>query len=262
MTGTRPASSGGRGLELAGVGRDFAGVHAVLAATLRIEPGEVVGLVGPNGCGKTTLVNMASGALAPTTGTVLVDGADLTGAASPAFARAGVVRTFQDVRLFEGMSVLDNVMVGAQRGVRPSLLAAWLRSPAFRRRERQLRERGQAALEDVGLADLAAGTVGALSHGQRRRVELARAFAAEPAYLVLDEPGAGVDAHQLSRLAELIAARRAAGVGVLLVEHDTGLVERLADRVVGMVDGAVVADGTFQEVAAHPGLRPQLQVGA
>ena len=255
-------SSGGRGLELAGVGRDFAGVHAVRGAAVRVGPGEVVGVVGPNGCGKTTLVNLATGALVPTTGTVRVDGADLTGAASPRFARAGVVRTFQDVRLFEAMSVLDNVVVGAQRGVRPSLVAAWLRSPAFRRRERQLRERAGAALDEVGLSDLVARPVGALSHGQRRRVELARAFAAEPAYLVLDEPGAGVDAPHLARLADLVAARRGAGVGVLLVEHDTGLLERLADRVVGMVDGAVVAEGPYDEVAAHPALRPQLEIGA
>ena len=251
----------GAALELDGVSRDFAGVHAVRGVTLRLEPGEVVGLVGPNGCGKTTLVNLASGALAPSMGTVRVDGSDLTGASSPRFARAGVVRTFQDVRLFQQLSVLDNVLVGAQRAVRPSLLAAWLRPPRFRRRERELLGRASSALEDVGMTAWVEHPVAALSHGQRRRVELARAVAADPAYLVLDEPGAGVDPDQLGRLAELIAHRRAAGVGVLVVEHDTGLLERLADRVVGMVDGAVVAQGHYEEVADHPALRPQLQAG-
>ncbi|MDP9069724.1 MAG: ATP-binding cassette domain-containing protein, partial [Actinomycetota bacterium] len=233
------------GLALEGVSRDFAGVRAVRRVTLRVGPGEVVGLVGPNGCGKTTLVNLASGALAPTEGTIAVGGVDLTGAASPRFARAGVVRTFQNLRLFERMSVLDNVVVGAQRGVRPSLVGAWARTPRFRRRERELRERAMRALEGVGLAALAEQGVSALSHGQRRRVELARAFAADPAYLVLDEPGAGVDPDHLARLAELIGERRAAGVGVLLVEHDTGLLERVSDRVAGMVDGAVVAEGPY-----------------
>ncbi len=252
----------GGGLELDGVSRDFAGVSAVQRVALRVRPGEVVGLVGPNGCGKTTLVNLASGTLAPTEGTVAVDGVDLTGAASPRFARAGVVRTFQNVRLFERMSVLDNVLVGAQRGTRASLSSAWARTPGFRRRERELRDRAWSALEGVGMAPFGERPVRALSHGQRRRVELARAFAADPAYLVLDEPGAGVDADQLARLGELITEWRAAGVGVLVVEHDTGLVERVSDRVVGMVDGAVVAEGSYAAVAAHPALRPQLEVGA
>ena len=248
------------GLELAGVSRRFAGVHAVRDVSLRVAPGEVVGLIGPNGCGKTTLVNVASGALAPSDGVVRVDGSDLTGASAPRFAAAGVVRTFQDLRLFERMSVLDNVVVGAQRAERTSLLAAWLRPPRFRRRERQLRARAWSALADVGLAAFADHPVGALSHGQRRRVELARAFAADASYLVLDEPGAGVDPDQLLRLAELIGARRAGGSGILLVDHDTGLLERLADRVVGMADGRVVAEGPYATVAAHPSLRPQLAV--
>jgi ABC-type branched-subunit amino acid transport system ATPase component len=255
--------SGGQatGLELTAVSREFAGVHAVRGVTLRVGPGEVVGLLGPNGSGKTTLVNLASGAVAPTRGAVVVDGADLTGAPSPRFASAGVIRTFQDLRLFEGLSAVDNVLVGAQRTARPSLAAAWLRSPHFRRRERDLRHRALAALDGLGMGASAARPVGALSHGQRRRVELARALAAEPAYLVLDEPGAGVEPEQVDRLADVIGERRAAGVGVLLVEHDTGLLERVSDRVAGMVDGRIVADGPYGTVAGHPDLQPQLEAG-
>ena len=249
------------GLELAGVSRHFAGVHAVREVSLRVEPGQVVGLVGPNGSGKTTLANVASGALAPSEGAVGVDGTDLTGARAPRFAAAGVVRTFQDLRLFERMSVLDNVVVGAQRAERLSLLAAWRRSARFRRRERELHDRARAALADVGLAAFADRPVGALSHGQRRRVEVARAFATDASYLVLDEPGAGVDPDELLRLADLIGARRDAGAGILLVDHDTGLLERLADRVVGMADGRIVAEGPYATVAAHPSLRHQLAVG-
>jgi ABC-type branched-subunit amino acid transport system ATPase component len=141
------------------------------------------------------------------------------------------------------------------------LAAAWLRSPRFRRRERDLRHLALAALDGLGMGASAARPVGALSHGQRRRVELARALAAEPAYLVLDEPGAGVEPEQVDRLADVIGERRAAGVGVLLVEHDTGLLERVSDRVAGMVDGRIVADGPYGTVAGHPDLQPQLEVG-
>jgi len=231
-----------RALALDAVEKDFAGVRAVRDVSLRVEAGEVVGLVGANGSGKTTLVNLASGAVPPSNGRVTVDGLDLTGAPSARFSRAGVVRTYQALRLFEGLSVLDNVLVGAQRCVRPSLAASWLRLPAFRRQEVALRDAAMAALDEVGMAAFAPRAVGALSHGQRRRVELARAFAAEPAYLVLDEPGAGVDPDQLEGLIAMVRRRRESGAGVLLVEHDTRLVEELSDRVLKMADGSIVAD--------------------
>jgi ABC-type branched-subunit amino acid transport system ATPase component len=246
-------------LVLDAVARDFAGVHAVRGVSLRVARGEVVGLIGPNGSGKTTVVNMASGAIVPSAGRVLIDGADLGGAPTPRFSAAGVVRTFQGLRLFEGLTVLENVLVGAQRQAPLSMVAAVVRPPGFRRRERRLRDAALGALGEVGLAPMADCSVGALSHGQRRRVELARAFVAHPAYLVLDEPGAGVDPGQLDGLARLIADRRREGTGVLLVEHDLGLVERLSDRVLGLADGVVVAEGSFAAVAAHPVLAPHLQ---
>lgn len=246
------------GLHLDAVSRDFAGVHAVIDVSLTLGAGEVLGVIGPNGSGKTTLVNLAGGALAPSSGRVLVDGKDLTGASSARLCAAGVVRSYQNLRLFEGLSVLDNVVVGAQRGVRPSLVGAWTRSPGFRRRERALRRTAMATLDELGMATFAAEAVGALSHGQRRRVELARAFAARPAYLVLDEPGAGVDADQLAGLSRLIRHRCADGVGVLVVEHDHGWVERVCDRVLGLAEGRVVAEGSFATVAAHPAISPHL----
>ncbi|MDQ6797377.1 MAG: ATP-binding cassette domain-containing protein [Actinomycetota bacterium] len=246
------------GLQLEAVTRDFAGVRAVAGVSVTLGPGEMLGVIGPNGSGKTTLVNLASGAIAPSAGRVMVDGVDLTGAHNASFAAAGVVRSYQGLRLFEGMSVFDNVMVGAQRGVRPSLIGAWARPPGFRRRERRLRDASMEALDQLGMAGFAAQAVGALSHGQRRRVELARAFAADPAYLVLDEPGAGVDPDQLASLTGIIADRGNAGVGILVVEHDHGWVERTCQRVLGMADGSVVADGTFAVVAAHPALAPHL----
>lgn len=252
--------SAAEGLVLSGVSRDFAGIRAVVDVSLRVGPGEVVGLVGPNGSGKTTLVNLASGAVTPGAGTVSVDGCDLTGASSRRFAAAGVVRSFQGLRLFEAQSVLANAVVGAQRAVRPSVLAACARPPAFRRRERALRAEALAALEAVGMAAFAGRPVEGLSHGQRRRVELARAVAARPSYLVLDEPAAGIDPEHLHVLAGLIRAQGVAGCGVLVVEHDPALVDRVCDRVVGMADGTVVAEGSYAEVAAHPRLESVLAV--
>lgn len=246
------------GLTLESVSKDFAGIHAVRDVSLAVMPGELVGIVGPNGSGKTTVVNLATGTIAPSAGRVLVGADDLTGRPATTFARAGVVRTFQGLRLFEGQSVLDNVLVGAQRGSRPSLAAAWARTPKFRRRERQLDLESRAVLDEVSMAGFAERPVVALSHGQRRRVELARAFAARPEYLVLDEPSAGVDPDQLEAFVELIRRRRDEGVAVLLVEHDLGLVDRLATRVVGMSDGRIVAEGSLADVAAHPALAPHL----
>ncbi|MEA2826866.1 MAG: branched-chain amino acid transport system ATP-binding protein [Actinomycetota bacterium] len=248
------AAVAGAGLVLSGVSRDFAGVHAVVDVSLAVEAGRVVGVVGPNGSGKTTVVNLASGAVAPSGGRVVVDGVDLTGASSRRFAAAGVVRTFQALRLFEGQSVLANVLVGAQRRVSPSLVGACLRPPAFRRRERELADRARQALVAVGLDGFADRPVAALSHGQRRRVELARAVAASPSYLVLDEPAAGIDPEQAEVLMALIRSLAGSGCGVLVVEHDPTLVDRVCDRVVGMADGSVVASGTYDEVAAHPAL--------
>jgi ABC-type branched-subunit amino acid transport system ATPase component len=245
-------------LALASVAKDFAGVHAVRHLSLEVAPGEVVGLVGPNGSGKTTVVNLASGAVAPSAGRVLVDGADLTARPPSRFAAAGVVRTFQAVRLFEGLDVLHNVLVGAQRGVRPSLAGALARPRGFRRKERELRALALDGLERVGMVAFAAEPVGRLSHGQRRRVELARAFAARPRYLVLDEPGAGIDPDQLAAFAALVEGERRAGAGVLLVEHDPALVDRVAGRVLGMAGGEVVAEGSFADVASHPALAAHL----
>lgn len=249
------------GLQLVEASREFNGVHAVRAVSLSVRPGQVVGLVGPNGSGKTTVVNLITGTLPPSHGSVQVEGVDLTGASGPRFATAGVLRTFQALRLFETLSALENVMVGAQRACRPSLVGAVLRPPGFRRRERRWQSEALAALDQVGIAELAEHPVSVLSQGQRRAVELARVVAGRPAYLVLDEPGAGVDGTRLAALTEAVRACRAAGTGVLLVEHDIGLIAALADEVVGMVDGAVVARGDFTQVAAQPDLAGHLGGG-
>lgn len=246
-------------LALDQVSRAFAGVQAVDRVDLRVEPGTAAALLGPNGAGKTSLVNLAAGTVPPQHGRVTVDGADLTGRGPRAFARAGVVRTFQSPRLFETMPALDNVLVGAFGPAPPPVLRALLRTGGFRAGERGLHQRAAASLAEVGLADGVLGTladrpVAELSHGQRRRVELARALAAAPRYLVLDEPGAGLDPSAVDDLVDVLRGRLAAGIGLLLVEHDGDLVRRLADTVIGLVDGRVVATGRYDAVRAHPAL--------
>lgn len=248
-------------LLLTDVRRSFAGVLAVDDVSLVVQSGRATALLGPNGAGKTSLVNLACGAIAPDAGTVAVDGTDLTGRPARAYACAGVVRTFQGLRLFESMTVLENVLVGGHGPHRLPLLGALLRSPGFRNRERSLREWALAALDEVGMTWAAARPVTALSHGQRRRVELARAVAARPTYLVLDEPGAGLDPEAVEALATTLRRLVDGGLGLLLVEHDAGLIERVADDVVALVDGAVAARGSYAEVRTQADIAAQLAAG-
>lgn len=231
-------------MKLQQVTRAFAGVLAANAVDLEVPRGQVVGLVGPNGSGKSTIANLASGAVVPDTGRIIIDGADLTGLDAHRFAAAGVVRTFQGLRLFEGLTVIDNVLVGAQRGERPRLRDAWLRTPAVRARNRARGDLARQALRRVGLDGYADHPVGALSHGQRRRVELARAVAARPRYLVLDEPAAGLDPQQVEALAGTIIELRTDRIGLLLIEHDLDLVTALSDTVVPLAQGTIAPAAT------------------
>ncbi|MHB8451576.1 MAG: ABC transporter ATP-binding protein [Mycobacteriales bacterium] len=246
-------------LALTGVHCRFGGVVALAGANLDIAPGEVVAVVGPNGSGKSTLVNVASGFLRPDAGLVAVDGRALGRGGPARAARLGVIRTFQGLRLFDGQSALDNVRVGAARGRRASLTGAWAPTVRRVRAERELTARAREALQAVGLAGLALRPVAALSVGQRRRVELARALAARPSYLVLDEPGAGLDPEAREELGQLVRRLAGAGAGVLLVEHDLDLAELACGRAVGIVAGQVVAAGSLAAVAAHPALAPYLR---
>lgn len=248
-------------LVLSDLHRSFAGVRAVDGVTLAVERGRALALIGPNGAGKTSVVNLASGAERPDSGRVTVDDRDLTGAGPRQFARAGVVRTFQGLRLFESMTVQENVLVGGHGAARQPLLGAVLRSPGFRRRERALREGAVTALDAVGMAWAATRPVTALSHGQRRRVELARALAARPSYLVLDEPGAGLDPEAVRALAATLRRLAGTGLGLLLVEHDAALVEQVCDGCVALVAGRVAAAGSFAQVSRQADIAAQLGAG-
>ena len=248
-------------LALRDVHRTFSGVTAVNGVSLTVRRGAALAVLGPNGAGKTSVVNLACGHLRPDTGTVSVDGQDLTGQGPRAFARARVVRTFQGLRLFETMTVLDNVLVGAHGPSRLQPGAALVRSPRYQRSQRVLRQRSVGALEELGMAWAGSRAVATLSHGQRRRVELARALAARPSYLVLDEPGAGLDQVAVHELGQTLRRIVGTGVGLLLVEHDEGLVEQVADTVVALVAGAIMAHGSYAEVSRQDDIAAQLEAG-
>lgn len=220
--------------------------------SFKLAPGTLTSLIGPNGAGKTTLFNTISGVVEPTGGRVLVGGVDVTGFGGHRIAQRGVGRTFQNARLFAEMTVLENVMVGAFHRERSSFAADLLALSASRAAERDVRERARAALERLGLASLAGVRASALAFGERRRVELARAIAADPALLLVDEPAAGLNAAERARLHEDLLALRDGGATMLLIEHDMRLVMAISERVLVLEFGHVIADGTPAEVRNDP----------
>jgi branched-chain amino acid transport system ATP-binding protein len=245
-------------LECRAVTKAFAGVKALDAVDLSVGAGEVVGLIGPNGSGKSTLVNVISGFLAPDAGEVLLDGRSLVGVRPPAVRRAGLVRTFQNLRLIEPLSVLDNLLVGlhlvytGNRELYMGWIGATFRTPGARRRDREARELAHAALEQVGLAAIAHHRVSNLSYGQKKRLELARAIALEPKMLLLDEPTAGLEPQEAHELIALIAGVVSGSEdrGLLLIEHRLELVVGLCHRLVVLDSGRTVAEGDPRTVAS------------
>lgn len=234
-------------LEVRDVVHAFGGVHAVDGATLDVQAGSITGLIGPNGAGKSTLFNCVSGFLRPRSGQVLLEGRRIEGARPHRIARAGLVRTFQTPRALTRMTVLENVVLAAQRHAGERL--GGMLSRSARRREREARARGIELLELVRLEGYAEQLAGTLSGGQRKLLDLVRALMAEPRILLLDEPMAGVSpALRVELLEHILALRTRDGVTLLIIEHDLDFVMRASDRVVVMNDGRVIAEGTPEEV--------------
>ena len=230
----------------------FGGLVAVDGVSFEVPTTGVTAVIGPNGAGKTTLFNLISGALEPTSGRVLFEGEDVTRLAPEKRAARGLVRTFQLVKLFADLTAVENVAVGAHLKSRGGLLAALLGTPATRAMERRVDEKARALLDRVGLGAVADRRADTLSYGRRRLLEVARALAAEPRLLLLDEPAAGLDAEESARLSSLIRAVAAEGTSVLLIEHDMQLVMNTADQVVVVDFGRKIAQGTPAEVKADP----------
>ena len=228
----------------------FGGVRALSKVSFRVPAGRVVGMIGPNGSGKTTLLNMISGLYQPTAGRILFDGEVVNGERASVRARRGIGRTFQIPKLLDREDVLSNVVVGASRLRNRSILLWLVRAPVVRREEAFYRQEALAWLGRFGIAELWDRPAGDLSHGDKRTVEIVRAMMSKPRLLLLDEPSSGLGNEEVSRLQQAIAAIARAGVTVVLVEHHIALVRRVADEIVVLDQGVLIANGPVQEVLA------------
>ncbi len=238
-------------LDVAGVTVRFGGLTALDDVSLEVAPGEVVGVIGPNGAGKTTLFNVICGFVRPDAGRVSWRGRPLDGVRPHALARLGIARTLQGVGLFGGLTALENVMVGAERGGGSGTLSALLGLPRSDREERRLRSLALAALAELGVAEVAGRMPSSLPFGVQKRVALARALVAEPTLLLLDEPAGGLGGTDLDELAGRVRALRGE-MAVLLVEHHMDLVMSVCDRVVVLDFGRRIAVGAPDAVRADP----------
>jgi branched-chain amino acid transport system ATP-binding protein len=239
-------------LEVQGVSKRFGGVRAVNDVSFRVEKGMIKAVIGPNGAGKTTLFNMVSGFVTPDTGTIAFAGAAMHGEPPHRVASRGVARTFQNIRLFAGMSALENVMVGRYLRARAGFLAGMLGLGRARREDAAARERALGVLELLGIGHLADAEATSLAYGQQRAVELARALASDPEMVLLDEPAAGLNIRETRDLAALISRVRALGITVLLVEHDMSLVMGICDEVLVLSYGEKIADADPPTVQKDP----------
>ena len=239
-------------LQLSNVTMRFGGVTALGDVTLHVDQGETFGLIGPNGAGKTTVFNAVTGVYPLSAGRITFEGNSLTGLSRNAITRAGIARTFQNIRLFREMTALENVMVGAVAHHRTSVMGAIVRVGGHRREERDGRERGMELLEFMGIARRADEASRNLPYGDQRRLEIARAMATNPRLLLLDEPAAGFNPAEKRDLMDLILRIRDLGYTVLLIEHDMSLVMGISDRINVLDFGRLIAEGTPAEVRENP----------
>jgi branched-chain amino acid transport system ATP-binding protein len=235
-------------LDISGVNKRFGGLQALTDVGVKIMKGQIYGLIGPNGAGKTTFFNVITGLYQPDTGTFELDGKPYSPSAPHAVAKAGIARTFQNIRLFGEMSALENVMVGRHVRTHQGVFGAIFRHGAARREEAAIRARAQELLDFVGIGQFALRTARFLSYGDQRRLEIARALATEPKLLALDEPAAGMNATEKMALRELLVKIQNAGITILLIEHDVKLMMGLCDRISVLEYGKLIAEGLPAEI--------------
>ncbi|MCK9919133.1 ABC transporter ATP-binding protein [Microbacteriaceae bacterium K1510] len=239
-------------LKVRGLTKRFEGLVANNDIDLEVPEGSLYAVIGPNGAGKTTFFNMISGFLPSTAGTIEFAGRDITRERQDKIAAMGLVRTFQLVQLFKGMSVAENVEVGCHLATKGGVAAALVRPFWYRRQETSVRERAHELLDFVGLGSQADQDAELLPYGQQRLLEVARALAAKPRMLLLDEPAAGLNTQETDALADIILKVNAQGITVLLIEHDVGLVTRIAQRIAVLDFGRKLTEGTPDEIKQHP----------
>jgi branched-chain amino acid transport system ATP-binding protein len=238
-------------LSIKGVNKRFGGLQALSEVALEIQPGQIYGLIGPNGAGKTTFFNVITGLYTPDSGSFVLDGVPYEPTAVHEVAKAGIARTFQNIRLFGEMTALENVMVGRHIRTKAGFFGAVLRLKSERLEEEAIRQKSMELLEYVGIAKYANFSARTLSYGDQRRLEIARALATEPKLLALDEPAAGMNATEKLTLRALLDNIRRDGKTILLIEHDVKLVMGLCDRMTVLDYGKQIAEGLPAEVRAN-----------
>ena len=239
-------------LAASGISKHFGGVQALAEVSFSITQGEIYGLIGPNGAGKTTLFNLLTGIYAPDSGRFTFDGDDLSGLKPHQVAARGIGRTFQNIRLFANLSVLENVMIGRHVRTRAGVIGAVLRDTATREEEAGIERRAAELLGYVGIGSRANEAAGSLPYGDQRRLEIARSLATDPKLLCLDEPAAGMNASETIALRRLLERIRGDGTTLLLIEHDVRLVMNVCDKVLVLDHGERIAEGLPAEVQRDP----------
>lgn len=230
----------------------FGGLIAVNGVSLELYQGEIVGVIGPNGAGKTTLFNIITGIYSPTSGAVIFEERDMKGMRPFTINKLGIARTFQNIRLFNKMTVVENIMLGMHSLGRTGFFEAILALPEKKKEEKWMREKALSLLDIVGLSVYAYEYASSLPYGLQRRLEIARAIASDPKVLLLDEPAAGMNEQETSALMDFIHQLKTLGYSILLIEHDMRLVMGICERICVMNYGALIAVGTPEEVRANP----------
>ena len=240
-------------LECSHLGIDFGGLKAVNDFNLTIGRTEIAGLIGPNGAGKTTIFNLLTKVYQPTRGTILLDGLDTAGKTTAQINRMGIARTFQNIRLFNNLSVEDNVKIGLHNQTRYSALAGVLRLPSYWKQERAAHDRAMELLSIFDMEQTASFKAGSLPYGAQRRLEIVRALATNPSLLLLDEPAAGMNPSETAELMEnIVKIRDTFQIAIMLIEHDMNLVMSICEGICVLNFGQVIAKGTAEEIQSNP----------
>ena len=240
-------------LDVRNLGIDFGGLTAVDGFNITIGPTEISGLIGPNGAGKTTIFNLLTGVYQPTRGSVLIKGIDTKGMPTYKVNKLGIARTFQNIRLFNDMTALDNVKVGMHNEMKCSFVASLLRLPSYYKAEKKANEKAMELLDFMGLADIADQKAGSLPYGVQRRLEICRALASNPAIILLDEPAAGMNPSETTELMHQIRRiRDNFQIAIFLIEHDMNLVMNVCEAIAVVSYGKIIAKGTPDEIKNDP----------